>query len=941
MVAFALTVVLARRATRPHIRAMPDVPSRLAAALADRYAIARKLGEGGMATVYLADDLKHDRKVAIKVLKPELAAVVGGERFLAEIRTTANLQHPHILPLFDSGEADGFLYYVMPYVEGESLRGRLDRERQLPVAEAVGIAVKVAGALQAAHARGIVHRDIKPANLLMQGGEPLIADFGIALAVSAAGGGRLTETGLSLGTPYYMSPEQATADRDPDARSDVYSLACVLFEMLVGDPPFTGSSAQAVLGRILTQGPPSVTAERPSVPPHVDAAIHRALQKLPADRFEGVAAFARALADENWAPPPTGATGARPATGPGRPGGGGRGWLPWGVAAAAVAVALAATLAPGRNPSRAGGDAPRPLRFALEDRVLATAEGRALSISNDGRVLAYQRLLDGRRTLFVRDFGSQRARPVPRSEDALFHAVSPDGRWLAYGTSADSAVQRVAVSGGATTDWVRTRNPPMGLSWNGDDEILLGMLWFDGDFPGLMSATLGDRTLVERAPGIPDSEMHHEPYGLPGGEAALFVYFMGGQDDATTLGVFDLTTDTWRAVDLGGAELLVWNGVVGVSGDVLLFRELSGRLMAVGWDAAALRTVGVPAAVPGAPERLYDAVLAHDGTLAMIVAPTLFTPVVVNDRGDVVRALPLEGALHFHPRLSPDRAVLYVESGMTRRHNDWFLDLRLNTALRVDIGDRATNFSEYLGSWSGPSEVAVPSPVRRDPTAPDTADAGGGFRVELLRRSVRPGAVTERYVPGALPGFRSIEVSPDGRWGIVAQPVDDDNDLRTQLAVLDMDTGGSRPFLGVGGGTEFAPRFSPDGRWVAFVSTASGRAEVYVRPFPGPGSLTRVSEASGGQPVWDPDGVRLYFRTATGLSVARLRYDAGGAFAEVVAREPLFEARMFGDVASMTATYDVLPEGFVLAVEEGEDTGRILVWKDWLHEVRPLLGGGG
>ncbi|HSR40988.1 MAG TPA: serine/threonine-protein kinase, partial [Longimicrobiales bacterium] len=233
----------------------PALVERLNAALSGRYRIEGELGEGGMATVYLAQDLRHQRKVALKVLKPELAAMVGGERFLAEIQVTANLQHPHILPLFDSGEADGFLFYVMPYVEGESLRDTLDREHQLPVEEALRITRAVASALDYAHRQGVVHRDIKPANILLHDGEPLLADFGIALAVQEAGGGRLTETGLSLGTPFYMSPEQATADRDPGPRSDVYSLACVLYEMLTGDPPFTGSTAQSVVGKIITAAP--------------------------------------------------------------------------------------------------------------------------------------------------------------------------------------------------------------------------------------------------------------------------------------------------------------------------------------------------------------------------------------------------------------------------------------------------------------------------------------------------------------------------------------------------------------------------------------------------------------------------------------------------------------------------------------------------------------
>ncbi len=264
---------------------MSDPVARLNAALEGRYVIERELGEGGMATVYLADDLKHQRKVALKVLKPELAAVVGAERFLAEIKTTANLQHPHILPLFDSGEADSFLFYVMPYVEGETLRDRIDREKQLPVDEAVALASKVAGALQHAHEHGVIHRDIKPGNILLQDGEPVVSDFGIALAVGAAGSNRLTETGLSMGTPYYMSPEQATGDQAVGASTDTYALGCVLYEMLVGEPPFTGPNAQAVLGQIITSEAVSATEKRASIPSNVDAAIRKALEKLPADRF--------------------------------------------------------------------------------------------------------------------------------------------------------------------------------------------------------------------------------------------------------------------------------------------------------------------------------------------------------------------------------------------------------------------------------------------------------------------------------------------------------------------------------------------------------------------------------------------------------------------------------------------------------------------------------
>src|SRR5262245_27230300 len=252
--------------------------SDLTAALSSRYRIERELGSGGMATVYLARDLRHDRDVAIKVLKPELAAVLGAERFVAEIKTTASLQHPHILPLFDSGEADGFLYYVMPFIDGETVRAKLDRETQLGVDEAVRITTDVASALHYAHTHGVIHRDIKPENIRLHDGRPMVADFAIALAVSAAAGGRMTETGLSLGTPHYMSPEQATAEKEITARSDVYSLASVLYEMLTGEPPHMGNSAQQIIMKIITEPAAPVTSLRKSVPPNVAAAVATSLE---------------------------------------------------------------------------------------------------------------------------------------------------------------------------------------------------------------------------------------------------------------------------------------------------------------------------------------------------------------------------------------------------------------------------------------------------------------------------------------------------------------------------------------------------------------------------------------------------------------------------------------------------------------------------------------
>ncbi|HTG84472.1 MAG TPA: serine/threonine-protein kinase, partial [Gemmatimonadales bacterium] len=310
---------------------------RLKAALADRYRLERELGAGGMATVYLATDLKHDRLVAVKVLKPEIASIVGTDRFLQEIRITARLTHPHILPLLDSGTADGFLYYVAPYIEGESLRARLDREKQFPLEDALQVTREVAGALDYAHRNGVIHRDIKPENLLLSQGKAIVADFGIARALSLSDAPRLTETGLALGTPYYMSPEQAAGDKELDGRSDIYALGCVLYELIVGEPPHTGPTAQAVLARIMVDPVRSIRAVRDAVPESLERTILRALARAPADRFASAGEFGAAL--------------AQPAERKLRRGTS----LPWRIVAALVVLLLlgvaVSRLIPGRTPS--------------------------------------------------------------------------------------------------------------------------------------------------------------------------------------------------------------------------------------------------------------------------------------------------------------------------------------------------------------------------------------------------------------------------------------------------------------------------------------------------------------------------------------------------------------------------------------------------------------
>jgi serine/threonine-protein kinase len=301
---------------------MVDISERLSAALAGQYRLERELGHGGMARVYLAEDLKHGRRVALKLLRPDLAALIGVDRFLAEIRTMAGLQHPRILPLFDSGLARlpaggggsdiDLPYYVMPYVAGETLRARLERERQLPVAEALRIAIHVAGALDHAHRHGVIHRDIKPENILLHEAEAVVADFGIALALGAAATDRLTETGLTLGTPVYMSPEQLLGERDIDGRSDFFALGCVLYEMLAGEPPHTGTSHQAIVAKRLSQAILPLRSIRDTVPPAVDTALARALAKAPADRFATGREFAAALGSEVESTPPNGSMRSHP-----------------------------------------------------------------------------------------------------------------------------------------------------------------------------------------------------------------------------------------------------------------------------------------------------------------------------------------------------------------------------------------------------------------------------------------------------------------------------------------------------------------------------------------------------------------------------------------------------------------------------------------------------
>ena len=614
---------------------MSDVSDRLNAALQGRYRIERQLGEGGMATVYLADDLRHERKVALKVLKPELAAVVGAERFLAEIKTTANLQHPHILPLFDSGEADSFLFFVMPYVEGDTLRDKIDREKQLSVDEALKIAEKVASALDYAHRHGVVHRDIKPGNILLSSeGEPTVADFGIALAVAQAGGGRVTETGLSLGTPHYMSPEQATGDRDVDSRTDVYALGCVLYEMLTGDPPYQGTTAQAVLGQILTGDPVRASKKRASVPANVDAAIRKALERLPADRFTGAQEFAKALGDAGFRHGEEAIAGAAVGVGP---------WKRLTVVFASIAAfsTLTALVLMFRDGTPVSVPA-TPFRAVLTDfRYVAPAgSGNRIAISKDGSLFAVARSTAG---IFVRDAAQEGFQEIPGTDGATHPGFSPDGRWLVFDAE-DGVISRVEVSGGPILPIVEGRHPHWGL----DD-----MLVFQGPSDGLYLVAPSGGEPVQILDNVNGSG---RPFLLPDGKAVIF---QNALPEGRRLMVVEI--ESGEVTDLG----IAGDNPRYIPTGYLVFGHQDQALMAMPFDLDTHSVTGQPSTI------LPDVLVYGGGATQFAVSETgtaLYTGggsvsselVWVSRAGAVESVDPAWVQDFFDPSLSPDGTRLAV-----------------------------------------------------------------------------------------------------------------------------------------------------------------------------------------------------------------------------------------------------------------------------------------
>jgi serine/threonine-protein kinase len=816
---------------------MATMPSSVLEALTTRYRIERELGAGGMATVYLAEDIKHHRHVALKVLKPELAAILGAERFLKEIEVTANLQHPNILPLYDSGEAAGYLYYVMPFIEGESLRDRLNREKQLPVDEALRIGDSVAAALQFAHEHGVVHRDIKPENILLQAGQALVADFGIALAVSQAGGSRLTETGLSLGTPHYMSPEQATGDRAIDARSDVYALGCVLYEMLAGEPPHLGNTVQAVVAKILTEEPEPVTKRRKTVPVHVDAAVRKSLAKLPADRFATVGEFRAALNNASFTMPVMAAQAAERAA-------------DWrsrvAIPMTAAAVVLGVTAAAGW---RHRIDAPKSVvRFEVPapDSTGRLVEG---AVSPDGNELVLvNRAHDGRLQFFLRDVATIESRPLQIADPFPgFPAYAPDRKDIAYiaivGSGQFAGPLRVMpAAGGPARTLVDTAI--VTPSWGTD-----GYVYFSSGTPPRimrMPSSGGQPDTLVRD----DSLEFFQPRVLPGSHGGVAIARRGGSGWQVV--AIDFSKRSWHKLTDGGPWLAF------AAPDRVLYTK--GRyLMAARIDVGRLKLVGAPVAVLESPGGDLGWFAYGGGTLVHggLAQDAGNIPVLVDRRG-VRRRLPglPERQVYGYPAVSPDGRKLAFRVrpvGAGDPQNDiWVYELPSGPLTRVTFEG-----SDDDPNWTPDGKRILFDSDRNGGNALwITPWDGSGAAERVLDRA------KELYRTSWLPGGREFVFQENPRGG--------SSDIG--IATLGQD---SVRMLLAGPFNEDWPAVSPDGRWLAYQSNESGRNEVYVRPLKGEGTRRQVSRAGGVSPAWSRSGRELYFESSTGDSLLAARIDAG------------------------------------------------------------------
>ena len=886
---------------------MSDTFERLKAALADRYAIKEELGSGGMATVYLAEDLKHHRNVAVKVLRPELAAVVGAERFLKEIQVTANLQHPHILALFDSGEADSFLYYVMPSVQGESLRTLLDREKQLPIEDAVRITTEVASALDYAHRHEVIHRDIKPENILLHDQQSMVADFGIALAVSAAGGTRLTETGLSLGTPHYMSPEQATGDRQLDAKSDIYSLGCVAYEMLTGDPPHTGSTAQAILAKVITDKPQLITALRDTVPQHLAGAVHKALAKLPADRYATAHDFADAVTTGTVPRQALTALSMEQRLGQALQGPRPRG-VPWRALAIAFGIAaVVTTVAAAWGWLRPVPEPPGELaRFVVtrpaSERLVLSVTGVNIAFSPDGSRFVYLGQGPNRRQLFVRAINDLEARPIAGTEGASQVFFSPGGEWVGF--YSDGELRRVATEGGPPLPITQT-GLILGASWGPDDVIVFS----SSGGRGLMKVSAsGGAPEPITFPDTTAGEMEHRwPEILPGGNAVVFTSWFG--DIATArLAVVSLESGSVVRLPVAGTDPHYTD-----TGH-LVYARSDGSVVAVPFDLERLTTTGEPVAL------LEDVTVKGTGSMELGVSRNgslVYLPgsggqdrtLVMVDRRGVESPLTAQFRAFEAPRFSPNGESIVVHvAGQI-----WVYDVNDST-----LSPRTFEGANRYPTWSRDGARLIFSSDRNISRRLYAMPADGSSLPELVfegRHDIWESAW-----------------SSDGRWVAIRQTAPATG--RDILVVpLDGDDRTPRPFAQ----TSFNERkiaLSPNGRWLAYVSDASGRDEVYVRAFPEPAGVVSVSVDGGTDPAWSPDGRELFYRTANQMMAAAVRTDP--AF-DVTERKALFRDS-YARTENYTS-YDVDPHGGgFLMIKGAEGPAHIVVVLNWFEELRRRMG---
>jgi len=893
---------------------MPPVPDRLAAVLADRYRIERELGAGGMATVYLAEDLKHHRQVAVKVLRPELVASIGADRFLREIEVTAHLQHPHILALYDSGQADGFLYYVMPYVPGDSLRARLQQEGQLPVADALRITRGVAAALGHAHQHGIVHRDIKPENILLAGGEPVVADFGIARALVEASGSALTSTGLTIGTPTYMSPEQASAAK-LDGRSDLYSLGCVLYEMLAGEPPYTGSTAQVITARKLQEPMPSLRVVRSSVPAGVEEVVRQALAIAPADRYataeELIGALDRAVSGPQGA---TGVTMARSAQAT-------RALWIWRIATVALAVLSVALLWLWRG-ARAPTETPKPavvVRFTLPlpaplPGELADAERRfdEVVFSPNGRLIAATLTGTGAaQPIYLRDLATDEFRPVPGTEGGVTPFFSPDSEWLAYYLVTETRVMRIRLAGGPAQEVCRcflfgdSRS-----SWLAGDTIIVPSA--DPYELGAVPASGGK----VRAVGIkPDSTVGEDIQGgavlTPNGRYLLFQ--RTHHDESSSIWLLDRRTGAQRRLIEGGQNPAF------LGSDLLVFSRpwgfpLPGTFMVARFDPERGVVVGEPAAVSGPESRHSGFGLSAAGDLVYRddgEPPKFATELLEVDRtGQVSRTTDMGRVWSI--RLSPDgRRVAYSEplSPSSPANAIWVRDLNTGSSTRL-TDERG---SAYWPAWS---------PDGRSIAYISTRRGEHRFQIYLIPAdgSTEPRQLTQWDLPYAHPQ----SWTPDGRTLVIQAPVD--SARKSDLLTLDVAPGSVPVPLLATPASEIHGVVSPDGRWLAYASDQSGAWEVYLQPFRRPGGAVKISTGGGWAPLWRADGRELFYLSKDKEVWASPMMEGVSGRPRLLFSGPPFQSSELG------ITYGLLPNGGFLLARNQVPAGKpkitvVLGWK--------------